>query len=249
MTEDRRRADALAGRGFGAAAADYVAGRPDYPADLVAWLLGDARDVVDVGAGTGKLTAALVGGGRRVTAVEPDAGMLDALRVEVPAATAVIGAAQRLPLPDASADAVVLGQAWHWVEVVAASREAGRVLRPGGALGLIWNVRDSRVPWVRALGGIMRGSAAEEAIEHDAVRVGAPFGALERREGRWTRPLTVDQVLAMAASRSYVIALRPDDREALLGGIRTLLATHPDTAGRERVELPYRTVAFRTVRP
>lgn len=249
MTEADRRTTALRGRGFGTAAADYVSGRPDYPADLVAWLVGAAQDVVDVGAGTGKLTAALVGGGRRVVAVEPDEGMLGALRGQVPEAVALQGAAEHLPLPDASADVVVLGQAWHWVDVPAASLEAARVLRPGGVLGLIWNVRDSQVPWVHELGALMRGSAAEETIERDAVRVGPPFGPLERRDGRWSRAMTVEQVVAMAASRSYVIALEPGERATLLDQVRDLLAEHPDTAGRERIDLPYRTAAFRTRRP
>ncbi len=249
MSDERRRADALGGRGFGEAAEAYVAGRPDYPAELVAWLLGDAVDVVDVGAGTGKLTAALVGGGRRVVAVEPDGGMLDALREQVPGARALQGAAEALPLPDASADALLFGQAWHWVDVAPASAEAGRVLRPGGVLGLIWNVRDSAAAWVRALNGLIEGSAAEEAIEQDAVRVGQHFGPLERRSTAWSRPMTVERVVAMVASRSFVIAKEPGERAALLDEVRALLAGHPDTAGRERVDVPYRTTAFRARRP
>lgn len=239
------RDDALAGRRFGDAAADYVTGRPEYPAEAVAWLVRDADEVADVGAGTGKLTAALVRAGTDVVAVEPDAGMLAALEREVPQARAVIGAAEALPLPDASVDAVVFGQAWHWVDVAAASAEAGRVLRPGGTLGLIWNVRDSSVDWVRALGEIMKGSAAEAMIHDEAVRVAAPFGPLERREWQWQRPMTADQIVAMAASRSYVIALEPDERTEVLRAVRALLATHPDIAGRDSVDLPYTTAAFR----
>ena len=246
MTE---RDEALAGRRFGAAARDYVAGRPDYPAELVAWLVGDARAVVDVGAGTGKLTAALVAPGREVVAVEPDAGMLATLAEEVPSARAIEGTGEALPLPDASADAVVYGQAWHWVDVPRASAEAARVLRPGGALGLVWNVRDTAVDWVRELGDVIRGSAAERMIDGDAVRVAPPFGPLERRDLMWTRPMTVDQLVAMAASRSYVIALSPEEREGVLDGVRDLLAAHPETAGRDRIEMPYVTSAFRTLRP
>lgn len=239
------RDDALAGRRFGDAAAEYVTGRPEYPAEAVAWLIRDAARVADIGAGTGKLTGALVRAGVDVVAVEPDAGMLAALEREVPSARAVLGTAEALPLPDASVDAVVFGQAWHWVDVAAASAEAGRVLRPGGALGLIWNVRDSAVDWVRALGGIMKGSAAEAMIDDDAVRVAAPFGALERREWQWRRPMMADRIVAMAASRSYVIALDPAERAHLAGEIRELLATHPDTAGRDTIDLPYTTAAFR----
>jgi SAM-dependent methyltransferase len=243
------RDEALAGRRFGAAAGDYVAGRPDYPRDAVAWLVGDAHDVVDVGAGTGKLTAALVGPDRAVTAVEPDAGMLDALRREVPAATPLTGTGEALPLPDASADAVVYGQAWHWVDVPRASAEAARVLRPGGTLGLIWNVRDVTVGWVDELGGIIRGSRAERIIDSGSVAVAAPFGPLERRDSRWSRPMTVDRLVAMAASRSYVIALEEGEREDLLLAVRAMLETHPDTAGRDTIDLPYVTSAFRTRRP
>jgi SAM-dependent methyltransferase len=243
------RDEALAGRRFGAAADQYVAGRPGYPAEVVQWLVGDARDVADVGAGTGKLTAALVGAGRSVVAVEPDGGMLDALHREVPQARALQGAAEALPLPDASLDAVVFGQAWHWVDVPAASAEAARVLRPGGALGLVWNVRDTTIDWVDRLGAVFRGSAAERMIESDAVVVDPPFGPLERKDLRWTRPMTVDDVVAMAASRSYVIALGPEEREEVFDGVRRLLATHPETAGRDRLDLPYVTSAFRAVRP
>jgi SAM-dependent methyltransferase len=243
------RETALSGRAFGSAAAEYVAGRPDYPAEAVAWLVGDAREVADVGAGTGKLTAALVAAGAHVTAVEPDVGMLDALRREVPEAVPLQGSAEHLPLGDAAVDAMVFGQAWHWVDVPAASAEAARVLRPGGVLGLVWNLRDASVDWVAALGALMHGSAAEVAIETDAIAVDPPFGPLVRREWSWTRPMTVDSVLAMAASRSYLIALEPDERAALLDRIRALLTSHPDTAGRAEFPMPYTTVAFRTVAP
>lgn len=243
------RDEALAGRRFGAVAAEYVEGRPDYPVEIVEWLVGAAQEVADVGAGTGKLTAALVAAGRSVVAVEPDPAMLAALGREVPQARALRGGAESLPLTDASVDAVLFGQAWHWVDVPSASAEAARVLRPGGVLGLVWNVRDTSVAWVDELSGVIRGSAAERMIETDSVRVGAPFGALERRDLRWNRPMTVAQLVAMAASRSAVIALPQEARDGVLEAVRSLVATHPQTRGRDTLHLPYVTSAFRTRRP
>ncbi len=234
---------------FGQAAGVYSAARPSYPREAVAWLLGDAAQVVDVGAGTGKLTQVVHDLGRTVTAVDPDARMLQQLARDVPAVATHVGTAESMPLPDACADAVVLGQAWHWVDVPAASQECGRVLRPGGVLGLIWNVRDDRVPWVSALTDVMHGSKAEDMIARGAVSVGSPFPALWERRWAWSRMLRPEQIVDLAASRSYLITLPTAESAAVLDDVRRLLATHRDTAGRDEVELPYVTAAFRTTRP
>ncbi len=234
---------------FGQAAGMYSAARPSYPRDAVAWLLGNAAHVVDVGAGTGKLTQVVRDLGRAVTAVDPDWRMLQQLARDVAGVVTHVGTAESMPLPDASADAVLLGQAWHWVDVPDASQECGRVLRPGGVLGLVWNVRDERVAWVAALTDVMHGSAAEDMIALGAVSLGPPFGALQERRWEWSRELRPEQIVDLAASRSYLITLPEPDRAAVLDDVRGLLATHPDTAGRDQVTLPYVTVAFRTVRP
>ncbi len=240
---------AARGRSFGGAADAYAAGRPTYPAEAIAWLVEDARRVVDVGAGTGKLTAGLVAAGCEVVAaVDPDPGMLAALERAVPGVPVLVGTAESVPLPDASVDAAVLGQAWHWVDPDAASAELGRVVRPGGVLGLVWNIRDEREPWVAALGEIMHGSDAERMIGEGAVRVAAPFGPLVERTLEWSMTRTADEIVAMAASRSYLIAMPAEERAAVLDRIRELLATHPATAGRTRIDLPYVTHAFRAVR-
>ncbi|MFL0412309.1 class I SAM-dependent methyltransferase [Microbacterium paludicola] len=233
---------------FGAAAELYERARPGYPDDAVAWLVGPvARDVVDVGAGTGKLTRQLMAPGRRVTAVDHDAGMIAELSRRVPEVEALVGRAEALPLADASADALVFGQAWHWVDVAEASREAGRVLRPGGVLGLVWNLRDDSVPWVAEFGEVMRGSDAAGMFAKGGPAVAAPFGAIEERVFSWSTTHTPESLVELAASRSYLLTARDDERAAVLAGVRRLgeRVAGPDGT----IELPYVTHAFRAIRP
>ena len=137
---------------FASVADAYERGRPEYPGDAVRWLVGDEpADVVDLGAGTGKLTRGLVAFGHRVTAVEPLAEMLEHLRRAVPEARALAGSGEEIPLVDASADVVVCAQAFHWFDHVVALGEIARVLRPGGRLALVWNTRDDGEAWVAEL--------------------------------------------------------------------------------------------------
>ncbi len=145
-----------AAQGFGAAAEAYQRARPDYPAVLADWLhdeldLAPGRVVVDLGAGTGKFTPFLRATGARVVAVEPVEAMRAALVAAHPDVEALAGEAERLPLADASVDAIVCAQSFHWFARPAALAEMRRVLKPGGALGLVWNVRDARVAWVATL--------------------------------------------------------------------------------------------------
>lgn len=238
---------------FGAAADTYESARPSYPAAAVAWLIEPAREagravrVADVGAGTGKLTRVLTGLGAEVVAVEPDAEMLSVLRTAVPGVPTFVGTAEDTRLPDASVDAVVLGQAWHWVDVERASAEAGRVLRPGGVLGLVWNIRDESVPWVSRLTTAMHGSAAERLLSTDGVRVAAPFEELEEQHWRWSRTMKRSSLFDLAHSRSYVITATPAERERV---DRELAELCDDLGAVDDVtfELPYVTRAFRSVR-
>lgn len=237
---------------FGAEAASYEAGRPDYPFDTVAWMLeplaAGARRVADVGAGTGKLTRVLAAApGAEVVAVDPDAEMLRTLRENVPGIPTFVGTAEALPLPDASLDAVVLGQAWHWVDPVAASAEIGRVLRPGGALGLVWNLRDDREPWVRRLTDIMHTSPAEGMFDGDGPRVAGPFAQLESKVWEWVRPMTRAQVHLMAASRSYFITAPAEVKEQIRADMDALF-DELGLDGDGTIGLPYMTRAFRAVR-
>lgn len=237
---------------FGAQAGDYEAGRPDYPFEAVAWMLermpAGSRRVADVGAGTGKLTRVLAKApDAEVVAVDPDPEMLATLRGAVPGVPTFLGSAERLPLPDASVDAVVLGQAWHWVEPIAASAEIGRAVRSGGVLGLIWNLRDDRVEWVRRLTEIMHGSHAELMLAEGDPVVAAPFGPIQQERWEWSRPVTRDVLHRMAASRSYIITAPDDEKERIhreLDALFDELGLRGDTT----IDLPYVTRAYRAVR-
>lgn len=239
-------------RSFGRAAEVYEAGRPEYPLHAVAWLLEpvagrDGRPrVADVGAGTGKLTRALVELGAETVAIDPDPEMLAALAGVVHGIPTFVGTGEGMPLPDASVDAVTFGQAWHWVDPVAGSLETARVLRRGGVLGLIWNVRDERVEWVRRLTDIMHGSAAEVLIADGGPQAQPPFERFETRTWEWTRPLAKSVFLDMVASRSYIITAPADERARIIDEVGAL---YDEVGGGGEVELPYRTEAFRAVLP
>lgn len=235
---------------FGAAAGAYEHGRPDYPVEAVAWLLepaGAHPRVADIGAGTGKLTRVVAALGADVIAVEPDAAMLETLRAAVPGVETLIGTAESLNLPGESIDAAVLGQAWHWVEPVKGSAEIGRVLKPGGALGLVWNLRDDATPWVARLGEIMQGSNAEAMLAAGPPHVSAPFGALEARQWRWTRPMTRETLTSMVRSRSYIITASADERARIEHEVAALF-DEIGAVGEQVIDLPYVTHAFRAIR-
>lgn len=160
---------------FGAAAAAYERGRPPYPAEAIDWLLPDgASRVLDLGAGTGKLTRLLRDRGLDVLAVEPSAGMREQLARAVPDVPLHAGSAEEIPLADGSVNAVLVAQAWHWVDLSRAVPEVARVLVPGGRLGLVWNIRDEREDWVAELGRILHDPG--EHRRPDRGIIGPPFG-------------------------------------------------------------------------
>lgn len=237
---------------FGAATEAYEAGRPSYPDEAVAWMVAGlpaGATVIDVGAGTGKLTRSLVDAGFSVTAVDPDAEMLAALAGSVAGVETVVGSAEELPLPDGSADAVVLGQAWHWVDPVRASAEIGRVVGPGGRLGLIWNIRDERTDWVLAMSELINRSAAERLIiAIDGVGVEDPFEPAERNQFEWSRPMTRSMIEQMVASRSYYLTGDDERRARIDHDLAALLDTRPELADGGTIALPYVTHAFRAQR-
>ena len=189
MEQDER---LLHGSSFGAAAAAYAEHRPDYAQAAVRWALEPAPGprVLDLGAGTGKLTATLVALGADVVAVEPDPAMLAELRRALPAVRALPGSAEAIPLPDASVDAVLAGNAMHWFDMAVAGPEIARVLAPGGILAGLWNVMDDRVDWVAGLARVS-GSAAigprdtptswrAETADMHLPKTGGPPGSARR---------------------------------------------------------------------
>jgi SAM-dependent methyltransferase len=225
----------------------YDATRPGYPDAAVEFLVPTgARRVLDLAAGTGKLTASLVARGLDVVAVEPSAPMLGRLRATLPGVDARPGTAEAIPVDDDAVDGVLVGQAWHWFDTSAATAEIARVLRPGGSLGIVWNDRDEAVDWVARFGEIIhRGDLLEPQAGHPKVELGHAFGPVERATFRWDAEIRTDSLRSLAASRSYLLLLPEADREELLTAVDDLVATHPQLAGRATVALPYVTTAYR----
>jgi SAM-dependent methyltransferase len=253
---------------FGAAATAYAEHRPDYARAAVRWALepaparpGPARGlrVLDLGAGTGKLTATLLAMGADVTAVEPDPAMLAELRRALPAVRALPGSAEAIPLPDASVDAVLAGNAMHWFDMAVAGPEIARVLVPGGTLAGLWNVIDDGVDWVAGLARVSGSAAigprdtptswrAETATLHlpktgVAARAGTPPAPASRTGQR----RTADSLVATLATRAGMLVMPEQERRATLGRIRAFLASRPETAHGEFI-LPMLTAVLRVRR-
>ena len=229
-------------RSFARVAGEYERGRPGYPPGAVAWLLG-ARplEVLDLGAGTGKLTAALLDAGHRVTAVEPLAEMREVLARGQPRARTLEGTAEQLPLADASVDAVAVGAAFHWFDHAAALQEVARVLRPGGVLGLIGNGFDASVRWVAKLREIL-GTPPLRRPGHwpSAELLGAYFEHVEDREFAHRQRIDRGGLRDLASSRSSLAVLPASERERVLTRLDSLWELEPALSGRREVTLPWR---------
>ena len=215
----------------------YERGRASYPPAAVEHLaatlgLGPGRTVVDLGAGTGKMTRLLRTTGADVIAVEP----MPEMRAHLPGA--VDGTAEAMPLEDTSVDAVVVAQAFHWFRPLPALTEVARVLRGGGGLALVWNHRDAREPWVADLLRASRWDTeapyARDADWGAVVESSGLFGPVMMRAFDHREPTDVEGVLAGVASISHVAAMEAREREALLQACRGVLGGLP-----ERFDFPY----------
>jgi len=230
---------------FGGVAEAYEHARPGYPDEAVRWLAGDEPcDVIDLGAGTGKLTRTLVRLGHRVTAVEPLEEMLAQLRGAVPGATAVSGNAEAIPLPDGSADVVTCAQAFHWFDPGPALTEIARVLRPGGRIALVWNVRDERTPWVAELSDAMVGRTGVDR-HSGAIEGSGLYGPVERATFEHAQEVDRVALRELVLSRSYCAVLGEAERAPILARVDALF---DERATGGVVRLPYLVECFRAVR-
>ena len=240
-------------RSFDAVAAGYTSLRPGYPDDVVAFAVGGPAGharrlrVLDLAAGTGLLTAPIAAAGHDVVAVDPAAGMLAELTARLPAVPARQGTAESLPLPDTDVDVITAWQAAHWFDADRAAAEFRRVLRPGGTAALVWNMRDERVAWSAALDALL----ADEQVERFSPReVAGAFARsldadLEVHEAVAVQHQTPDQIVSGLATRSYVATMGEERRARFLGAVADLLATHPETRGRDVVEVRLVSSAWR----
>lgn len=241
------RIHAAAAVGYGRAADAYERARPGYPAQAVDWLVeGVGADVVEIGAGTGRFTAALTARDVRVIAVEPVAAMRERLSERLPDAEIVDATAECLPFVRASVAGVVAAQSLHWADADAALREFDRVLAPGGAIGLIWNFRDLAVAWQRDLDALLAGVRGDAPHSRngrwqEAVAL-SPFVIAEHGSWSWLQPSDAAGVVARVRSVSYVAALPEAEQAEIDGRVLELIDRH--ALDRSAIDFPYVTEAF-----
>ena len=243
-----------AATGFAQGAGVYAASRPDYPAEALDWLrdrmaIGSASRVVDVGAGTGLFTRLLLEVGASVLATDPVPEMLAHLASTLPGAGTAVAVAEALPVADESVDALVCATAFHWFATPQALAEFRRVLRPGGALGLIWNVRDNDVSWVRQLSEItdryQDDAPRQKSQAWRAVFPAPGFTPLHETVMRYDHVGTPEEVIiGRTLSTSFIAALPNDRRARLVDEVRALIDATPELAGRSEVRFPYVTRAY-----
>ncbi len=236
------------GRSFDETAPTYAARRPGYPEQALEWLLppGVPR-VLDLGAGTGKLTRQLAARGLDVVAVEPSPQMGAELAAALPAVTLQPGTAEVIPLPAADVDAVLVGSAFHWFDQDRALAEIRRVLRPGGRLGMVGNLSDGRRAWVADLDELT-GAAQRRAGRKLVPDRPAGFTEVAGAEFDHEFPVTRSSLRELLTTYSWYLLLNEPDRAALLEAVDRLVTRHPELRGHDEFTLPFVAHCWRAVR-
>lgn len=237
---------------FGAQAEVYAEHRPDYPAAGIHWALAPIGDrkapvVLDLGAGTGKLTEGLLTIGAEVIAVEPDDAMRAELVARFPDVRAFSGAAEAIPLHDGSVDAVLAGQAFHWFDQARAFPEIARVLRTNGVFAALWNKDDGRVEWVAELQRVVRSGTSLPSAGDNKLPSHPLFAEFEQSEFAHTQRRTAESLTTTIGTHSNTVVISAQQRAEVLDRISTYLHSRPETAEGE-FDFPLRTEVIRTVR-
>ncbi|HEX4191034.1 MAG TPA: class I SAM-dependent methyltransferase [Marmoricola sp.] len=237
------------GSSFAAVSDEYDRSRPSYPSEAVDWLIGNSAGtstplrIVELGSGTGKLTELLVATGHQVLATDPLPEMLQHLQRRLPGTRTAVATAESIPVASRSVDVVVCAQSFHWFDHDVALPEIARVLRPGGVLALVWNVRDKGIPWVRKLGRIIGNDADRDNLV-DPLEASEDFDSIDTREYRFWQSLRKDDLLDLVRSRSYIAVATEDKRADILGQVGALYDDYG--RGPDGMQLPYLTRCYRS---
>jgi SAM-dependent methyltransferase len=268
---------------FGGAASHYERYRPGPPVEAVDWILSASAPasapasppvstpvarIVDLGAGTGALSRLLVGRADEVVAVEPDDRMRGVLAESVPGVRAVAGRGESIPLPDASADAVLASSSWHWMDPAPTLREVGRVLVPGGTLAAIWSGPDPDAPLIAQAQVLLSGGGGDAAgidgqsqaelsaalndrsalVQALEIPPGVPFDQPERTVITWDVALNAEELIGLLGTFSWVILMEDDARVRLFDTARRVLRDMLGVSGDATVDMPYRAEVWKARR-
>jgi ubiquinone/menaquinone biosynthesis C-methylase UbiE len=240
---DEERATPDWAHSFGGVVDAYDRARPTYPREAAQWLVGqEAATVLELGAGTGKLTEQLLTLGHGVVATDPDTAMLDRLKRNLPAASTLVAHAEDLPVGDHGFDAVVAAQAFHWFDLDRALPEIARALKRGGRVGLIWNQRDETIPWVRRLGDLI---GTQEQLDEPAAALAESglFAEVEEASFKHWQQIDRTSIQQLVLSRSNVAVL---DEEARAEKMAEVVSFYDGFGrGMDGMQLPYVARCFR----
>jgi SAM-dependent methyltransferase len=255
---------------FGAVASSYERFRPGPPPEAMAWMLpSTAKEVVDLGAGTGAMTRELVGRVDHVTAIEPDDRMRGILEGNLPGVTALRGTGESMPLDSSSVDAVLASASWHWMDEDRALGEVARVLVPGGTLGVVWAGPDPDGPFVSQAQAMLSdmssgerepgtGSDRQTDLGHvvmdtdnrveSVLRIPAhsPFAQPEQMTWTWDVAVTADELIGLLGTFSWIITLPDDRRSHVMAEARRILRDGLGISGQVTVDVQYRSEVWRT---